>query len=250
MSLYEWQRELQDSILSGSDLIAQPLAQGSISREREIHVYAEAYWLRLAEALHSNYPALHQLLGDEDFASLARAYLSEYPSQHPSIRWFGAQLGDFLARVAPYADLPIMAELAHFEWALRHTVDAADAKRLSLAELQNIAPQDWATLALCAHPSLTLFELQWNTPQLWQALTAGESPPAPLPQSMAWLVWRQADLISAWRSSEAAEMAALKAVTAGCDFAQVCEVLMQQQVDNVPLLAAQLLRSWIEQGIV
>ena len=67
---------------------------------------------------------------------------------------------------------------------------------------------------------------------------------------MAWLVWRQADLISAWRSSEAAEMAALKAVTAGCDFAQVCEILMLQQVDNVPLLAAQLLRSWIEQGIV
>ena len=37
----------------------------------------------------SNYPALHRLLGDQDFGKLCSDYLRQHPPVHASIRWFG-----------------------------------------------------------------------------------------------------------------------------------------------------------------
>src|SRR5690606_40146004 len=55
-------------------------------------VYADAYRLRLIEALAHNYPRLQQLLGEEEFSTVARSYLDEHPSRSVSVRWFGNRL--------------------------------------------------------------------------------------------------------------------------------------------------------------
>ncbi|WP_163367521.1 HvfC/BufC N-terminal domain-containing protein, partial [Klebsiella aerogenes] len=62
-----------------------------------LQVYRHAYRARLAEALADNYTVLARALGDEAFDALAQAYLAAHPSRHPSIRWFGAALADFMA---------------------------------------------------------------------------------------------------------------------------------------------------------
>ncbi|STQ89631.1 HvfC/BufC N-terminal domain-containing protein [Iodobacter fluviatilis] len=250
MSLHTWQRDLQASILTASDQIRQPLNQGSISREREIAVYADGYFLRLAEALQSNYPALFQILGDDDFYSLARAYLAAHPSSQPSIRWFGDQLATFLAQALPYASVPIFAELAAFEWALRHTVDAADAPLLTLEDLQAIPTGDWGQLCFKLHPSLSILSLQWNAPKVWQALMAEDAPPEPQRLPQPCLVWRKPDLTLHWRSAKPPEVHALNLLASGANFSSVCEALMSEDINDVPLRAAGFLRTWIEQGLI
>ena len=57
-----------------------------------LRIYADAYRLRLTDALAHNYPCLQQLLGAEAFAALAQRYLDEHPSTSVSVRWFGHQL--------------------------------------------------------------------------------------------------------------------------------------------------------------
>ncbi|PHV00285.1 HvfC/BufC N-terminal domain-containing protein [Iodobacter sp. BJB302] len=250
MNLHAWQRDLQASILTASDQMQQPLNQGSISRKREIAIYADGYFLRLAEALQNNYPALFQILGDDDFYTLARTYLPAHPSSHPSIRWFGDQLATFLAQEAPYASVPIFAELAAFEWALRHAVDAADAPLMTLENLQAIPAGDWGQLSFKLHPSLSILSLQWNAPKVWQALMAEQTPPEPqcLPQPC--LVWRKPDLSIHWRSANPAEIHALNLLASGANFSSICEALLSDDINDVPLTAAVFLRTWIEQGLI
>jgi hypothetical protein len=250
MNLHAWQRNLQASILTASDQMQQPLSKGSISRKRQITVYSDAYFLRLAEALQSNYPALFQILGDDDFYSLARGYIPSYPSTHPSIRWFGDQLTAFLAQEPPYASVPILAELAAFEWALRHSIDAADAPLLTTDNLQAIPAQDWGMLCFKLHPSLSILSLQWNAPKVWQALMADSPPPEPQHYPQHYLVWRKPDLTVNWRSANPAEIHALNVVASGANFSSICEALLSNNLDDVPLRAAGFLHIWIEQGLI
>ncbi len=254
MQLSEWQADFQDSILGRKDCVRAALKSNHVSRAVRLGVYSQAYVLRLAEALRSNYPAIHRLLGDDDFAALARDYVDTHPSGHASIRWFGGRLGEYLGECAPYAELPILAELAAFEWALRHTIDAADADAGAPTPegLTAINPAGWGGLRFRLHPSVSLHSFAWNVPQVWQALSAGQAPPAPSEQAMSWLVWRQADLSSAWRSASSAEVWALLAVQAGQSFGEICEGLLAYESarGDVPHAASSFLRGWIEQGLI
>ena len=56
-----------------------------------------------------------------------RSFIAAHPSVHRSIRWYGSELADFLIDRPPFAEQPILSELARFEWTLAEVFDAADA---------------------------------------------------------------------------------------------------------------------------
>jgi hypothetical protein len=254
--LQAWQAAVQHTILSPDNALRPQLTSwirvDGAKPDFRLGVYIDAYVLRLLEALRTNYPAVRQLLGDEDFDHMARRYLAAHPPSESSIRWFGVLLSDFLRTATPYADIPSMAELAEFEWALRHTIDAADADILTLDTLQAIEPESWPRLTFALHPSLSILPLQWNAPQIWNALTHNETPPQPTPHAMHWLVYRQPDLVSGWRSATALEIAALDCIRRGLNFADLCEAIARlvTDIESVPLTAATFLKSWVAQGLL
>ena len=261
MQLLDWQATVQASIVSPpTEATTRILAwlrhagdsAEKVSAAQRLDVYINGYVLRLTEALRTNYPAVHQLLGDDDFDRLALCYLQAHPPAQASIRWFGAQLAGFMSGEVPYSAVPAMAELAEFEWALRHTVDAADAVMLTPDYLHTLTPTAWANLRLDLHPSLSILSLHWNAPHIWRALNNSESPPAPVAQAGDWLVYRQPDLVSGWRSAAALEIAALRAIARGLSFADLCAALceLMADVDAAPMAAATFLRDWVAQGLV
>jgi len=253
--LREWQQRFQQSVVQPQhrdETLMDALQPGSISRQLQFDIYRNAYVFRLIDALLSNYPALHQLLGDHDFKQLGEAYLDRHPPAHASIRWFGDAMAGFLAGCTPYSGVPVLSELARFEWALRHTIDAADCEPITAAALQAIAPEQWGALRFALHPSITVLPLQWNTPQIWRALTTGQTPPEPEPGATHWIVYRQPDLVSSWRSVAEPELAALRCVAAGGSFADICERVAQHSpaLDAGAAASASLLRLWVEQGLI
>ena len=96
-----------------------------------LDVYRDGYALRLIEVLTTDYPGLMAMAGPADFDHMARAYIAAHPSRHPSVRWFGKDVADFLSRTPPYSRTPAAAEMARFEWALGEAFDFArrDARR-------------------------------------------------------------------------------------------------------------------------
>jgi hypothetical protein len=252
-SLAELQRRFQAYLLNPS---ANPPAafrdDGRASGAQRAEVYAEAYRLRLVEALAADYPALRARLGEDEFAALGRVYAKVYPSRYASIRWFGRDLGQFLREDSEHRERPEVAELAAFEWALSEAFDAAEAPVVSPEALAALPAACWPDLRIRFHPALRRIEIRFNTPEVWRALNRQDSPLPfeALKQSQAWIVWRF-DLKLFFRSLDASEAQAFDALHQGLHFAEVCEGLCDRlPAENVAATAAGFLARWLADGWV
>lgn len=252
MMLRELQQDMQRHLLGeASGITAGIVDAPPLSAADRLAIYRNAYQIRLIDALHDTYPVLHGLLGDEAWVALGEAYVAAHPSVFRSIRWYGAELADFMANFPPY-DQPILSEVALLEWTLAEVFDAQDAQALTRASLSAVAPDAWAGLTFEFHPSLRRLEFSWNTAAVWKAMSRDETPPAPEvgDTPVPWLLWRQ-DLQNYFRSMSAVESAALDAALRGRSFAEICEALSALLPEQeIPAAAAGLLGTWADSGIL
>ncbi|MFN3860857.1 MAG: putative DNA-binding domain-containing protein [Roseateles sp.] len=247
-SLALQQRRLAAAIRDGADPGDLLAGDGAVG----LQVYRHAYRARLTEALADNCTVLARALGDEAFDALARAYITAHPSGHPSIRWFGHQLADFMAQadeaLVPHASL---VDFARMDWALRSAFDAADAPLLEPAALAALSPDDWAGLRLRLHPSVQLVALGhaiepgWRSLREWQPESGADAPAVdePTPHAHLLLAWRQG-LETRWRSLAPLEAELLQAVADGEPFARLCE-----RAGTAPAVVAAL-QQWLADGLL
>jgi hypothetical protein len=252
-ALANLQTEFQDYLLRGQRAVeAQVVGSARVPVATRLAIYGNAYSSRLVEALATNFPALAALLGEADFERLAADYVRTHDSRFFSIRYYGDELERFLATHADYAEAPVLAELARWEWTLGGVFDAPDAAALGRAALAGVPPAQWAQLRFAWHPSVRRVALSWNVPQLWQALTAGsERPPATLSaQPLEWLLWRE-QVSSYFRSLPHPESVALDAALRGRSFGELCELLAAELGEQAASAqAATLLGGWIDAGLI
>jgi hypothetical protein len=253
MQLRELQREMQRCLLGQQSTVESQIADmPPLATQARLGIYRHAYAARLIESLREYYPVLHQILGDEDFEALGAAFVRVHPSVHRSIRWYGAELADFLRVEPPFAEQPIFEEIARFEWRLAQSFDSADAKVLDRTALAAIAPGEWADLTFTFHPSLQRISFGWNTVAVWKAVSRDEAPPAPerSADTVPWIIWRR-NLENYFRSLDSLETAALDTAVRGKSFADICaELARRLPEDEVPMRAASLTASWLDGGLL
>jgi hypothetical protein len=249
MDLAQLQRAFQRHVLTGDEAISSRVsATQSVPARERLQVYAQAYQLRLVEALGHNYPRLLQLVGDDQFATLAREYLADHPSTSPSVRWFGDRLHDFIAR--KYSDTPALRDLASLEWSIANAFDAPDLSLLSTDRLASLAPDEWPSLRFVFHPSVQLLATSSNAVAIFKALADEQSVPAPTDElSVTWLIWRS-ELTPRYRSLEDDEAAALRAALDDQTFEEICDCLSDWHEHNsAAVRAITLLKMWIADGL-
>jgi hypothetical protein len=253
-SLGDLQRAFQDYVLASSDgFHAAVRDTGKADRTTLLDVYRDGYALRLIEALTTDYPGVMAIAGPADFDHMARAYIAAHPSRHPSIRWYGRGLADFLASTKPYSNAPAAAEMARFEWALGEAFDSPDATPITADQLMALPQEAWETLAFTPLPSLRRVTLAFEAPQAWQRreeVEPGNLEVARAPEPLVWAIWRP-DLISNFRSLDHDEAAMLDALVEGRPFPDLCEVLAPFTGEaQAPARAAGLLRAMVEGGMI
>ena len=90
-SLGDLQRAFQDYLLASSDSFQTAVRDTKkADRITLLDVYRDGYALRLIEALTNDYPGLMAMAGPADFDHMARAYIANHPSRHPSKRRYPA----------------------------------------------------------------------------------------------------------------------------------------------------------------
>ena len=250
--LHADQQAFQSHLMTGSaDVRTSIVGDAKATADTRLEVYYQAYRLRLVEILQNDFTGVHALLGTDAFREMVLRYIAAHPSEHPSVRWFGRHLAGFLA-LPPYAEHPELAEMAQFEWAWAHAFDAADVAAAGPDVMTEVAPEAWAGLRVTAHPSLQRLDLSYNVPALFEAATRDDAPPPLVRESepLAWMLWRR-ELIVHWRSQAADEAWALSSALAGQTFGDLCAGLCGWHApDAVPLRAATLLRTWLEDGLL
>jgi hypothetical protein len=267
--LRDIQGALQRFLLTGSeDIHTHVVGTERVPVATRLGIYGDAYRSRLIEALETSFPVLAALLGDGDFHELASRYVSSYESTFFSIRYYGDRLAEFLATDDEYANAPLLAELARWEWAMADAFDAADAEPVDASVFAEVAPDAWAELHFVWSPSVQVLELEWNVPAIWKAVTEGSGavaetadtgegtsaatvePPEPELAPASWLIWRQALQIY-FRPLSAEEAAAIAASRAGQSFGELCVALCEHlEESDASRHAAGFLRGWVESGLI
>jgi len=244
------QEALQAFLMTGKNFITiAPWIEGSLEDvQQRLAIYYDAYRWRMIEILQVAYPKLAAWLGNNDFAELVIAYIETHPSQHISARYIGGYLSQFLQQRGQ----PFLAELAQFEWALGHVLDAVDSPLFTTEDLHHVTDTDWPTLLLSLRASVQLISLHFNAPFIWQQLAENKSPSAPEhhEKPITWVIWRyEQTAYFASLDNPSAHMFSL--LQQGLSFADVCEQLCDDvPSEEVPLFAVGFLQHWVTQDCI
>lgn len=115
----------------------------------------------LAErAMASVYPVVAQLLGEESFADLARAFWHAHPPQSGDIAGWGQSLGEFLGASEQLQSEPYLPDVAGIEWALHRCAIAADESP-QLHTLALLTSSDPAQLRIRLAPGCSVHTSTW-----------------------------------------------------------------------------------------
>lgn len=183
--------------------------QGSarLGPEGRLEIYRRAYHGRLVECLADDYPVLQGALGEAGFEALCRAYIERYPSQSPSLNYYGRLMPSFLrgeAPAGPSVAPGFAADLAALEWSIVEVIHERSLDPLSLQGLAQVPAEAWATAHLVPNPALRLQSFDYPVNAFFQAVREGLSPAIPAASPSATVVYRSGPTI--WRMDLTAPM--------------------------------------------
>jgi hypothetical protein len=234
----------------GRSLTGLLASDRELAAARRLDVYANAYFSRIHDCLTEDHGALAAAIGAEAFHDLVTAYLLAHPPRHPSLRFAGEKLADFLSgdRAAePFRrPWPWAADLARLEWALVDAFDAADAPTLRREDLAHIPAPRWPELRLRFQPSVRILRLAWPVQRLRNAWDRD----VPLPRlaaarRTAICVWRRAERVY-FRPVTSLEADLLEAARKGEAFAELCARAQEELGERAaPAHVADRLGRWI-----
>ena len=234
-------------------IVQHIVSTDDLSNDERLAIYGNAYTARLIEVLQKDYSAILAILGEAQFQDLALAYIDRHPSTHPSLRFFGKAMSDFLQTHPDYTGYPYLSELAQFEWGFTDAFDARDVDTKSESDAAQVPPEAWPVLEFMFHPSLQLIPYRWNILPIWQAMQEQVDIPEPvlLGDSELCLIWRQ-ELKTQYRTLDEDEKQLLPAAMNGANFSDLCELLAEtvDVAEQVPMRAASLLKSWLAAGLI
>lgn len=239
-----------DYILTGAlaPIAEQVKDHGELNAEQRLHIYHNAYRMRLLEVLQDHFAQTHAYMGDAFFESEALAYIEAHPPEADNLRHYGQQWPQWLAERYPQ-DMD-MAELSRLEWALRDAFDAANTPVATWQSLSTLAPEDWARIGFQLAAGTQILSLSHAVLPLWQALAATQTPEPVAAHQHDVLIWRR-DGQPHFKSLGAEEATALRALLAGLSFEQACQQALQQQSpDEASRLAGQWLQNWIADALL
>jgi hypothetical protein len=221
------------------------VADGRLDAPGRLGIYRTMYTARIVGVLRQVYPALVVLLGDDDFAGLAHAFVRRHPSRHPSLRYVAGPLPSYLAAAMDAesgsgSELPPwVAELATLEWHRYDLFDGPDVRPLTTTTLRGLSPAALAELPLRLPPTARQLRLTHAVDEVWRTLTqqpeAQPTPPERLPAPTTLLVWREGTAVFHRRPPplEALALAQLASAVEGLPFLTLCEQVLER-LDELP----------------
>lgn len=227
--------------------LAPLLADGGIARLSLYRGNLGAGWERaLAEAC----PVVRQLVGEDFFEGLARAYGKAYPSRDPDLARFGERFADFLDAFPPAAPYPYLPDMARLEWAVHRACLAPDVEPLGIDALARLAPDTLEGACFTLHPSVALLSSRWAIAPLWQAhQPGGPALPSTVDAPCAALVVRRRWKVDVVELG-APEAAAVAQLQAGASFGAAIDAMLAcGQGSGAPDIGA-MLQAWFRRGVV
>lgn len=133
-----------------------------------LSVYGDGYFLRLFEALTSDFPAVKRAVGADDFRVLAANYLGTNQSRSPTLADLGEGFPRFVSRHPFAGRYPFLPDLARLERDAMTRLFAGRLPALDPEAIRSIPAEDWPRVRLILDPTVLLLKVAWPVERLWR----------------------------------------------------------------------------------
>jgi hypothetical protein len=170
-------------------------------------IYRNHAFATLGAVLEGTFPVVCRLLDRRFFAYAAHEYLRQHPPQSRCLAEYGGGLADFLSGFEPCKELPYLADVARFEWALNTAAMVREASPLKIGALVAIPPEAASLLGISLQPSVNYFASQWPIDAIWLANQQKEVPTVDLASGGTTIEIRREDEGYSWQRLDLGEFA-------------------------------------------
>jgi hypothetical protein len=132
-------------------------------------VYRNNVAVGLGRALANRFPVVEKLVGADFFAVMARAFIAKSRPSSPILTAYGDAFPDFIAKFAPAAGVPYLADVARLEAAWTGAYHAADCDPLEASALLALDAEAIASAQLVSHPAAAMVISDFPVGSIWQA---------------------------------------------------------------------------------
>jgi hypothetical protein len=154
------QRLLACLLADQADAGALP-ARGPQARAlRGLQAYRANADASAGRALAAALPTVQRLIGEDDFAHLARRFWRAQPPRRGDLAEWGEGFADWLAADERLVDWPYLGDCARLDWALHACERAADVE-LDAGSMSRLGDTDPSRLVLVLAPGLALIDSRW-----------------------------------------------------------------------------------------
>jgi hypothetical protein len=138
-----------------------------------LEIYNRQYWFRILSGFAEDFPGLRAVLGGNRFDRMAKAYLTDCPSQSFTLRNLGSRLEAWLQKnpswTAGRRDLAL--DMARLEWA---DIEAFDGGAEPTLKPEHLASANTAKLRLRLQPYVQLLGLRYPVDDLLLEVRKGD----------------------------------------------------------------------------
>jgi hypothetical protein len=215
-SLLELQLQLRGAVLGGATpgLVAE-IERDGLSAEARLRIYRNHLVATLTAALESTFPVVRRLVDKRFFAYAAHECLRQHPPQSRCLAEYGAGLADFLSGFEPCKDLPYLADVARFEWALNTAATVREEAPLEIEALAATPPEGASLFKIALQPSVSYFASSWPIDAIWLANQQKEVRTVDLASRGTTVEMRRADEGFSWQRLAPGTFAFRKALAEG-----------------------------------
>jgi hypothetical protein len=215
-SFLELQLQLRRAVLGGDTAALVAAIRGDgLDPAARLQIYRNHAFTTLGAVLEGTFPVASRLVDERFFAYAAHEYLREHPPHSRCLIEYGGDFADFLADFEPCKDLPYLADVARFEWALNVAATVREAAPLPIEALAAVSPEKAADLAVRIQPSARYFASGWPIDRIWQANQESEVPAIDLVRGGTCIEIRRAGDAAAWRRLDPGTFAFRRAIADG-----------------------------------
>jgi len=227
------------------------LPSKTLTPERRVAIYTDAYLARLIEALHDDFPAVTQFQGHDEFHELCRAYLERHPSRSWSLNPLGRKLPEFLSGKAKIPQREATRDLAALEVAMAEVFDGKTAEPLTPEDFAKMPPERFIGARLRFVPTFRLLALDHDVNPYVDAVRQERETRPPVRRKKSWIaVYRKE--FKVWRldlpeGAHAALSSLLRGGTVGRAVAAAARTWKGKPAD-LPAQIRQWFGEWASEG--
>ena len=224
---------------------------GLLSEEKQLSIYRSNINGAHQKVLAQIYPACLNILGEDYFNQLCRAYRIEYPSTDPDLNNYGKHFSFFIKEQSEIhnelSDFEYLSELAWLEWHWHASYYARDEEEFSFEKLALVKAEDQNKLVFKLSWSFSLYSTIYPLLDIWNANknTIIEKQEFFLPETESYFCLSRVNFMPEVKSLNKQQFNLLKFISNGLTLTQLTELDMEYVGDFQGQLMNFIAQGWV-----